>query len=184
MKAEHRKQLEKNELADRLGHTWQALTSESASSKLTIVLAVVLFAAVVILGWRYYARTTFEGRSAMWVAVDFATDLFSGDVARLRLALAEEAQYVLTAAGYTFADPESELTYDPAEAAVDLGYGPRSTRQSFERGVSNEVDYLNGEIVLLARLHGLRAPVNEAVQRALGRGGSPHVDEVLEGAFA
>ncbi len=74
MKAEHRKQLEKNELADRLGHTWQALTSESASSKLTIVLAVVLFAAVVILGWRYYARTTSEGRSAMWVAVDFATD--------------------------------------------------------------------------------------------------------------
>jgi 2-dehydropantoate 2-reductase len=29
-----------------------------------------------------------------------------------------------------------------------------------------EVDYLSGEIVLVARLHGLAAPVNEAVQRA------------------
>ena len=29
-----------------------------------------------------------------------------------------------------------------------------------------EVDYLNGEIVLLARLHGVPTPVNELLQRA------------------
>ena len=29
-----------------------------------------------------------------------------------------------------------------------------------------EVDYLNGEIVLLGRLHGVPAPVNEMLQRA------------------
>ena len=29
-----------------------------------------------------------------------------------------------------------------------------------------ETDYLNGEIVLLGRLHGVPTPVNEALQRA------------------
>jgi 2-dehydropantoate 2-reductase len=41
-----------------------------------------------------------------------------------------------------------------------------STWQSVTRGEPVEVDYLSGEIVLVARLHGLAAPVNEAVQRA------------------
>nr|WP_281386024.1 ketopantoate reductase C-terminal domain-containing protein [Nocardioides luti] len=41
-----------------------------------------------------------------------------------------------------------------------------STWQSVTRGGPVEVDYLSGEIVLVARLHGLAAPVNEAVQRA------------------
>ena len=102
-------------------------------------------------------------------AVEFATDLFAGDTTALRAALTEEAETVLSAAGYAFAYPGSEVSYDPSEAAVDPGYGPRSTHQSVLRGVPTEVDFLNGEIVLLARLHGLRAPVNEAVQRVIGR---------------
>jgi thiosulfate/3-mercaptopyruvate sulfurtransferase len=40
-----------------------------------------------------------------------------------------------------------------------------STWQSLARGGSVESDYLNGEIVLLARLHGLAAPVNTAIGR-------------------
>ena len=35
--------------------------------------------------------------------------------------------------------------------------------QSLARGVSIEADYLNGEIVLLGRLHGVPTPVNEAL---------------------
>ena len=41
-----------------------------------------------------------------------------------------------------------------------------STFQSFARGdTSTEVDWLNGEIVLLGRLHGVPTPVNERLQR-------------------
>ena len=50
-----------------------------------------------------------------------------------------------------------------------VGNGRRpggSTWQSLARGTPVEVDYLNGEIVLLGRLHGVPAPVNEMLQRA------------------
>ena len=79
-------------------------------------------------------------------AVEFATDVFEGDTTTLSVALRDEAETVLRAAGYEFADPATEIEYDPSEAAVDLAYGPRSTQQSVLRGVPTEVDYLNGEI--------------------------------------
>ncbi|MBQ0902910.1 ketopantoate reductase family protein [Micromonospora sp. U21] len=45
-----------------------------------------------------------------------------------------------------------------------------STWQSLARGAgSTEVDHLNGEIVLLGRLHGVPTPANVAVQRAVRR---------------
>ncbi|MFC4020604.1 ketopantoate reductase family protein [Micromonospora sp. GCM10011542] len=45
-----------------------------------------------------------------------------------------------------------------------------STWQSLARGAgSTEVDHLNGEIVLLGRLHGVPTPANAAVQRAVRR---------------
>jgi len=41
-----------------------------------------------------------------------------------------------------------------------------STWQSLVRGSgTTEVDWLNGEIVLLGRLHGIPTPVNELLQR-------------------
>ena len=41
-----------------------------------------------------------------------------------------------------------------------------STWQSLVRGAETvEVDYLNGEIVMLGRLHGFPTPVNAALQR-------------------
>ena len=52
-----------------------------------------------------------------------------------------------------------------------------STWQSLARGKRHlEVDYLNGEIVLLGRLHGISTPVNDLLQRtanALAAGGRP-----------
>lgn len=51
-----------------------------------------------------------------------------------------------------------------------------STRQSLQRGASVEIDYLNGEIVLLGRLHGVPTPVNELICRTvhdLARSGGP-----------
>jgi 2-dehydropantoate 2-reductase len=53
-----------------------------------------------------------------------------------------------------------------------------STWQSLQRGAGTlEVDLLNGEIVLLGRLHGVPTPVNELLQRTANdlarRGGAP-----------
>lgn len=45
-----------------------------------------------------------------------------------------------------------------------------SSTQSLARGAGTiEADHLNGEIVLLGRLHGVPTPVNEALQRAANR---------------
>ncbi|WP_340536862.1 ketopantoate reductase family protein [Nocardioides sp. GXZ039] len=102
-------------------------------------------------------------------------DLFTGaeaDLASARRSLRAEAADVLRAAGEPLPaggrlDPQGvELTIRPVEGHVG---GRLSTWQSFARGASSEVDYLNGEVVLLARRHGLDAPLNAAVQRLLGR---------------
>jgi 2-dehydropantoate 2-reductase len=43
-----------------------------------------------------------------------------------------------------------------------------STRQSLARAIGSvESDYLNGEIVLLGRLHGVPTPVNELLSRSI-----------------
>ncbi|EHS52623.1 Ketopantoate reductase ApbA/PanE domain protein [Rhizobium sp. PDO1-076] len=117
-----------------------------------------------------------------------AVELFKGtDEARAKAAqaLATEARQVLLAAGY---DPaaRSERTIDISDwrIAEDSGIerGQQSTWQSFTRGTSSEVDYLNGEIVRLARLHGVDAPLNTAIQQAAARlardGGKPGMIDI------
>lgn len=112
-----------------------------------------------------------------------AVELFKGtDEARAKVAdaLATEARQVLHAGGY---DPaaRTERTVDISgwRIAENSGIerGQQSTWQSFTRGTSNEVDYLNGEIVRLARLNGVDAPLNTAIQQAAARlardGGKP-----------
>ncbi|MGA1805255.1 ketopantoate reductase family protein [Rhizobium sp. HT1-10] len=104
-----------------------------------------------------------------------AVELFAGaPEARARAAteLANEARIVLRAAGY---DPAvaSERVVDISGWHVAEGSGiergQQSTWQSFVRGTSSEVDYLNGEIVSLGRLHGVAAPINAAFQKAVAR---------------
>jgi 2-dehydropantoate 2-reductase len=60
---------------------------------------------------------------------------------------------------------------DPRDAAQTRGliegvsYGGNSAFQSLERGRTRlETDYLNGEIVLLGRLHGVPTPINSFLQ--------------------
>jgi 2-dehydropantoate 2-reductase len=85
-----------------------------------------------------------------------------------------EGVAALAAAGiaHTSADEEAAERGDKVQqrpvAGADRSGG--STWQSLARGAgSTEVDHLNGEIVLLGRLHGVATPANVAVQRAVRR---------------
>ena len=81
--------------------------------------------------------------------------------------LRTEAREILVAAGYDIADVAAESTNDVSRftAAPMAGRerGGNSTWQSFSRSSPLETDFLNGEIVLAARLLGKTAPANEAV---------------------
>jgi 2-dehydropantoate 2-reductase len=64
-----------------------------------------------------------------------------------------------------------------------------STWQSLARGRTAETDYLNGEIVLLGRLHSIPTPVNDYLQRAVAEAvrarrapGTLPIGELMAGA--
>ncbi|MGA2933353.1 MAG: 2-dehydropantoate 2-reductase N-terminal domain-containing protein [Acidimicrobiales bacterium] len=107
-----------------------------------------------------------------------------------------EGEACLRAAGIAFAsseeDAERRRELFPTLASVGspervVRSGGGSTWQSLARGASSvEADCLNGEIVLLGRLHGVPTPVNELLRRLVveaARSGSPpgghDVDELL-----
>jgi 2-dehydropantoate 2-reductase len=79
-----------------------------------------------------------------------------------------EGQAVLDAAGivYTSSAEDRERRGDILRIIPidDQGRPGASTWQSLAKGLPVEVDHLNGEIVLLGRLHGVPTPVNELLQ--------------------
>ena len=103
----------------------------------------------------------------------------------------EEGEAVLRAAGIDWAPVEEDaarrgdrLSIRPVDGRMR---GGGSSWQSLTRGAGTiEVDYLNGEIVLLGRLHGIPTPANAVLQRIARRmahervrPGAMHEDEVL-----
>ncbi|WP_433205143.1 ketopantoate reductase family protein [Dactylosporangium sp. CS-047395] len=93
-----------------------------------------------------------------------------------------EGRAVLDAAGIGYASDaeDKERRGDILQLVPVAGEmrGGGSTWQSLARGTGAvEADYLNGEIVLLARLHGVPAPANETARRlvvqAAHRGAAP-----------
>jgi 2-dehydropantoate 2-reductase len=102
-------------------------------------------------------------------------DLLSGsdaERAAARRALRDESVAVLAAAGVRLTD-SGDLDHHGVRLSIEPVPGDTvgrfsSTWQSFARGASSETDYLNGEVVLLARRAGVEAPVNERLQRLLG----------------
>jgi hypothetical protein len=71
MKAEHRKELHTNLLADQMGRFLQGVKSGPRSRSLVVwvfvILAVGMFAV-----WQYYASATYAQRSGLWVQIDGA----------------------------------------------------------------------------------------------------------------
>ncbi|MEU4778905.1 2-dehydropantoate 2-reductase N-terminal domain-containing protein [Micromonospora sp. NPDC023633] len=92
----------------------------------------------------------------------------------LRQRIRAEGVAVLAAAGIAHTTPEEEkaergdlVDHRPVDGEERAG---GSTWQSLARGAgSAETDHLNGEIVLLGRLHGVPTPANAAVQLAVRR---------------
>ena len=96
----------------------------------------------------------------------------NGDLRPIADALAAEGRAVLESVGVAYIGDDEENAARAETSPVrpvpgapsDLG---GSTWQSLTRGaVRLESDYLNGEIVLLARQHGLEAPLNARVASA------------------
>ncbi len=114
-----------------------------------------------IMAWKYrkLVANLGNGVTAAFVPGASADEL----VARARA----EAEHVLDSVGiaYISAERDSQRRRDFLRGRLrDDYYG--STWQSVVRGHTDvETDWFNGEIVLLARLHGLSAPANEVIQR-------------------
>lgn len=93
---------------------------------------------------------------------------------RIADALRAEGETVLTAAGIPYASRAEDrdrrgdiLVPLPVEGAPRAG---GSSWQSLARGTGTvEADFLNGEIALLGRLHGVATPYNTLAQRLVGR---------------
>jgi tetratricopeptide (TPR) repeat protein len=79
MKAEHRKELQTNLLADRLGRIMQSLRDGTwkihPSTKGWLIGAAVVAVVALIIGWRIYVNVSAKNTSAEWVRIDDATSL-------------------------------------------------------------------------------------------------------------
>jgi len=98
----------------------------------------------------------------------------SAQALELHHAAAAEGARVLDAAGIGCATDQerAEVVGDRMRMRPVAGMkrGGGSSWQSLARGAGSiEADYLNGEIVLLGRIHGLATPVNSVLQRLADR---------------
>ena len=109
----------------------------------------------------------------------------------LRRRVTAEGRAVLDAAGLAYAsDEESAQVRGDQVQVLPVNGSPRvggSSWQSLTRGTGSiEADFLNGEIVLMARERGMPVPVNEVLQRLANQAardrrapGSATPDEVM-----
>jgi 2-dehydropantoate 2-reductase len=91
----------------------------------------------------------------------------------------QEGEACLLAAGIAYASAEEDRARrgDRLHPTDVVGHdrGGSSTWQSLARSTGTvEVDYLNGEIVLLGRLHGVPTPANELLQRLTNQKARAH----------
>ncbi|GAB3816073.1 ketopantoate reductase family protein [Micromonospora zhanjiangensis] len=117
--------------------------------------------------------------------VDALLGRAAAEHAELLARLRAEGEAALTAAGIGYAS-QAEEQADRGDRVQLRPVAGRSrpggsTWQSLARGAGTaEADFLNGEIVLLGRLHGVPTPVNAAVQQAVRRAAR---DRIRPGTF-
>jgi len=117
--------------------------------------------------WKYAKLLVNLGNAldAAYGALDGVADLYE--------AAKEEGRACYRAAGVDWVgDEESAERYRallPLRRVDGASFPGGSTWQSLARGAHRtEVDYLNGEIVMLGRLHGVHTPVNSALRGLVG----------------
>ncbi len=97
-------------------------------------------------------------------------NMTGGEVADLRRRATAEGAAVLRAAGIAYASEEESTQVRGDQVGIRPVNGAKRTGgsswQSLTRGTGSiEADFLNGEITLLGREHGVPTPVNEVLQR-------------------
>jgi 2-dehydropantoate 2-reductase len=137
--------------------------------------------------WQYAKLLSNLGNALEAVAGPIADDRAAALYARVRA----EGESVLDAAGIAYASVgEQQAVRGHKVDLVPLDGAPRgggSSWQSLSRGTGTiEADYLNGEIALLGRLHGVPTPLNDLLQhlantfaRERRRPGSMEIDELV-----
>ncbi|MET8228784.1 ketopantoate reductase family protein [Streptomyces sp. NPDC004082] len=104
-------------------------------------------------------------------AVEALTGEITGEAAQeLRGRVRAEGEAVLAAAGIAYTGDEEQRAARADKISLrplaDAPRGGGSSWQSLSRGTGTvEADYLNGEIALLGRLHGVPTPLNDLLQR-------------------
>lgn len=131
-----------------------------------------------VLAWKYAKLLSNLGNAVEALC----GPLRGNDAARELLhAAVDEAERVLVAAGIAWTGEDEQAAAREGYTLVDLPgqeRGGGSTWQSLQRGAGSvEANWLNGEIVLLGRLHGVATPVNalllRRVEQAAATGARP-----------
>lgn len=87
--------------------------------------------------------------------------------AALLLRAAREAKAAFAAAGIDYVSEADQSAARDGKVVPPAGVRGGSSWQSLARGTGSvEADYLNGEITLLGRLHGVPTPVNDVLRHA------------------
>jgi 2-dehydropantoate 2-reductase len=125
-----------------------------------------------VMRWKY-AKLLMNVMNAMQAACELGPDVAS-EAREVARQLRREALACYAAAGIdcASADEVRERRGNLIELAPVQGRSRSggSSWQSLARGTGDiEADYLNGEIVLLGRLHGVPTPANRVLQRVAGR---------------
>jgi 2-dehydropantoate 2-reductase len=107
-------------------------------------------------------------------AIDAAAGGGAEGAGDLRRQARAEGVACLEAAGIEWAGREEEMEHrkalSPLRPVAGASRGGGSSWQSLARGTGSiEADWLNGEIVLLGRLHGVPTPVNALLQRVANK---------------
>jgi 2-dehydropantoate 2-reductase len=118
-----------------------------------------------IMRWKYRKLVNNLGNAVQALC---GRDLDSAEIRAALERLTAEADAALAAAGIDpVTDAEDAVRRDDHLQLRPIGDAPRaggSTWQSLSRGSGVETDFLNGEVALLGRLHGVPTPANARIQ--------------------